>query len=213
MAVERRERDGGYEVNTRLSHCFASVVATLGLLGSPNAHAESVSIDNIEGVYTQKLSASTTEKLMILKLSSTTAYFELYAAGGGIVGIADLQSDGLLYQEDSPHQPLDEELEDHTVVRLFTAREHYWCRFGIHFGKTEITFTDPVDPQDEKEDPQSARGTCGNMYGGLVGAVFKLSTRRKLTAIEVARMIRSENFYNAMTWREMFLQGKTPEAQ
>jgi hypothetical protein len=213
MVASRRKRNGECKVNICLSHWFALVVATLSLLGSPNSHAESLSIDDIEGVYTQKLSARVTEKLMILKLSPTTAYVDLDLAHSGVVGIADLQPDGLLYQEDRPRPSLDEELEDHTVVRIFTAREHYWCRFGVHFGKTEITFTDPVDPQDEKEDPQNARPACGTMYGGMVGAVFKLSTRRKLTAIEVARMIRSENFYEAVTWREMFLQGKTPEAQ
>jgi hypothetical protein len=186
-----------------------STLLCIGLLSwmSVASSKEPLSIDDIEGRYSFTLADNSKETLSIIKLSPTTAYFDLDRARGGIGGIGDLQPDGLLYLEDRPTLGMDIELEDHTVVHL-KAREHYWCRFGIHFGKTDITFTDPVDPQDAKEDPKYAGGTCGNMYGGLVGRPFDRSTRRKLTAVEITKLIRSENFYEDMTRREMFLQGR-----
>jgi hypothetical protein len=168
-----------------------------------------LSIDNIEGRYSFALADNSKETLTIIKLSETTAYFYLDRARSAIVGVADLQPDGLLYQEDQPMLAQDFERADQTEVHL-TAREHHWCKLGIHFGKTDITFTDPVDPRDEKEDPQYARGACGGMYST---ATFKRSTRHKLTAVEIAKLIRDGNFYDAMTLREMFLQGKTREPQ
>jgi hypothetical protein len=197
---------------SRLLICIGALIWTTAWSGD-----ESLSINSMEGVYYFVLSDNSKETLSIIKLSPTTAYFELQTAYAFISGVADKQTDGLLYQEDRPQVATERELEDHSVVPMFAAREHYWCKLGIHFGTTKITVTDPIDPVDAKDGLHYPKGTCGLLYsgakGGFAGHEFKTTTRRKLTANKIVMMFRSEDFYNAMTWREMFLQGKTPEAQ
>jgi len=112
----------------------------------------------------------------------------------------------------------DEKMESRSIKRLYeTAREHYWCKLGIHFAKDEIITTDPRDPQDVKDSPKYAEGTCtalhGSAKGGLDGVEFSRRTHRKLNAAQIGKMVQSEQFQRAMVWREMYLRGITPKAQ
>jgi len=173
-------------------------------------------LDALQGIYTKTWSKDIKDTLKIVKLSPTTAYFELAPMGAYIFGIADLQPDGsLLYREDNPREAEGEELDNHSIRLLYTAREHCWCKLGIHFSKDGITFTDPPDPQDMKENPQYYRGACSTLHGsargGFAGSEFSRHTHRKLTAAQIGKMVQSEDFQKAVVWREMYLQGITPK--
>jgi len=181
-------------------------------------------IDDLAGIYTKvwNRKEKDIDVLRIAKLSPTTAYFELSPiedpAGAYISGIADLQPDGsLLYREDNPQ--LARAPDPYLFPHGRAARDHYWCKLGIHFPKMKIAFTDPPDPQaqDEKGDPRYFTGACGALHGSARGGLFETAfsrrTRRTLTARQIAHMVTGEDFQRAMVWREMYLQGVTPNPE
>ena len=152
------------------------------------------------------------ERLIILKLSPTTAYVQAdIARVDTISGIADLQADGsLLYQEDRPDEGITETQPDGTIKQLVQPKEHFWCRFGIHPTKKGVVFSDPIDEQSLR-DELNVKGACvrdrtGSSKGVINGVVFVKTDRHHISPAKLSAIKKSVEYQEAVKRRETFLK-------